>query len=365
MHANRVNKRIAQLVGSRDHLISDLPLSGEPIETVTSGTERTHFVLDATATRSILTDDDSFAPAPIAASIQRLSEHTDIDASEAYRFLTHNPLQTDRPAHADVRQQFVCAYARSLQRHGKRLSAGARSHFDRLTQHPPCALTRDVVAPAVDAILQILLADDDVPAEWPARIGGGAAMLEYMHHPRKLAAKSAQIKALFDELAAHRGEPGPRDDVRDAILTSYVLQGREPIIGGITAYLCTWLSAPEAERAQLLESITAVQLFARTAPVNYIGRSARKDVRVAGHAISAGDHVLLMLPWANADVLARQQRSLAFGAGAHMCAGQALALALTDAFLDALRYAHHAIDWSAVRPEPPVAGVFRQYGSSP
>ena len=231
-------------------------------------------------------------------------------------------------------------------------------------RHRPTALARDVIAPGVDAILQILLSDDDIAVEWIERIGGGAAMLEYLHHPRKLAAKSAQLQAFLDDFASRCGESAS-DPVREAIISSYVLQGREPIVGAIGAFLHNWLSIPPEAREHQLDSIDAAQLFAHTAPVNYIGRNARVDTHVAGHHIVAGDHLLLMLPWINGDAIARGQRTMAFGAGAHACAGQALALALTDAFLDGLRDNHSRIDWSAVECEPPVAGVFKQYGSHP
>lgn len=364
MHAIQVFKRISRLVAARGDLVLDLGPCAEAIETIVGTDMRTHIVLGASAARSILTDEERFAPASIAESIRRLSEHTGIDAIAIHRFLIHNPMQTDRPAHSALRRSYASAYAHNLRRHAGQLRGAANAHFTNLERHRPTALAHDVIAPGVDAILQILLSDDDIAVEWITRIGGGAVMLEYLHHPRKLATKSAQLQAFLDDFAARSGDSAT-DPVREAIISSYVLQGREPIVGAIGAFLHDWLASPPQARESQLDSIDAAQLFARTAPVNYIGRSARVDTRVAGQPILAGDHILLMLPWINGDAMARGQRTMAFGAGAHACAGQALALALADTFLDGLREAHCRIDWSAVECEPPVAGVFRQYGAHP
>jgi cytochrome P450 len=70
-----------------------------------------------------------------------------------------------------------------------------------------------------------------------------------------------------------------------------------------------------------------------------------------------------MLPWAGHCGPAGAKDSLAFGGGAHVCAGQALAMSIGDAFVTALRMLHDEIDWQSKKSETMVAGVFRQYRS--
>lgn len=360
LHSTRVFRRVCSLASERGHVVSNETASHEPVESI-RGTDRcAHIVCAHESANAILTDDDAFAPAPVTAAVRRYGEHAGLNTDGLLGFLTHNPMQTDRPEHAALRRNFLAAYARILRRDARHFRPCARAHFRHLAGRRPEALSRDVVAPAVDAMLRTVLAEEGVPDGLYDRVVGGAAVFEYILHPRKLATKAAQVQAFIGHLMPDAG-----GDVRNAILLSFALQGRDPIVGGVSAFLHHWLPADVETRTAALQSLSASELYARTAPVNYIGRIARRDIDVAGHSLQAGDHVLVMLPWANADALARKKRPLAFGAGVHTCAGQALALALTDAYLDELREAHRHIDWSAIRPEPPVTGVFRQYGSSP
>jgi cytochrome P450 len=102
-------------------------------------------------------------------------------------------------------------------------------------------------------------------------------------------------------------------------------------------------------------------MYWRTSPVNYIGRIATGACSVGGIAIQPEDQIVLVLPWAKQEGHAQAKNSLAFGAGAHMCAGQALALAIGDAWLSELKTQRTRIRWAEIKPDRPVTAVFRQY----
>src|SRR5690606_18525743 len=108
------------------------------------------------------------------------------------------------------------------------------------------------------------------------------------------------------------------------------------------------------------------QALARaSSPVNYVGRIATRACQLEGVAIAAGERVILMLPWANAPTCPGSSLgNMAFGAGAHVCAGQALALAIIEAYLSALKVHYATIDWKRLVPEPALHSVFHSYGEA-
>lgn len=331
---------------------SSAHLGLSPIETLRSEGECVHLVSSMGACKTILSDDASFAPAPIAEAVRIIGERFGLEVREAYEFLRENPMQLTDDAHQARRRQHLGHYATMLKNSTATFRQIADACFDVLAGNPPRSLVRDVVEPFVDGALgHIATQNGIVPTRFLSVCQDNHVLLEHVHHPRKLERKSRQI-------AAFNSADAPQDN----ILLSYALQGRDPMIGGITAFLHHLFQQPPADRADVLDKMTASTLYRITSPVNYIGRIARCAVTVDGVEISPGDQILLLLPAANGDPAATtDQRGVAFGAGGHTCAGQALALSITDAFLGALRNRFADVDWSGLQTDLPIPAVFRQY----
>ena len=70
--------------------------------------------------------------------------------------------------------------------------------------------------------------------------------------------------------------------------------------------------------------------------------------------------MIVMLPLANGDTTPKS--SLAFGSGPHACAGQALALNVATAWIDALKNSFPRIEWERIKFGSFKPAVFVQYG---
>lgn len=349
----QIYKKLNRHAEARSDLVTGLPAPGtQSIETFRDKSECLHLVGSMAACKAILSDDESFSPAPIAEAVRIIGEHFGIDVGAAHEFLRENPMQLSGQLHASRRKQYLSHYAATLKKMSASFRKIADDRLEALTECPPRSLVQDIVAPFVDDVLRQIAGTNGTTSEIYISVSrNNNILLEHVHHPRKLEQKSRQISAF-----------NPADKPQDNVLLSYILQGRDPIIGGITAFLRGLCSMRTLERATTLSNISAAGMFRITSPVNYIGRVARRAISIEGVDITPGDQVLLLLPNANGDPRAMtDSRGVAFGAGNHTCAGQALALSITDAFLSALRTRHDNIDWSMLQPDTPVAAVFRQY----
>ena len=203
----------------------------------------------------------------------------------------------------------------------------------------------------MDAVIEEILAQwERVPLDRKAWSGSSSCIFEYVHSPGRLRKKAEQVARLSSRLPAAEKE----------ILLTYVLQGRDPLIGALNGALHNIAQLPAGERGAIIEKMHAKQLFFATSPVNYIGRVATKNTSLEGTPISAGDQMIIMLPWANADTTAKS--SVAFGSGSHACAGQALALSIATAWIEALKDYFAKIEWERVKLGSFKPAVFVQYG---
>lgn len=348
-----IYRKLTRFAATRADLAADHPPAERvPCETLRDATECIHLLGSMSACKAVLSDDESFAPSPIAEAVRIIGERFGMDVAAACEFLRENPMQLSGDVHTQRRRQFLLHYAATLKRQSDAFRQLADARLDVLAQDPPRSLVSDLVEPFIDDVLRQVAATQGIaPPAYASVSRDNNVLLEHVHHPRKLEQKSRQISAI--------NTPGkPQDNA----LLSYILQGRDPMIGGITAFLRHLFGMISADRVRALSSTTAAGLYRMTSPVNYIGRMALRAVNIDGIEIAPGDQVLLLLPAANGDPAgASDNRGVAFGAGDHTCAGQALALSITDAFLAALRSRHDGIDWSMLQPDAPVAAVFRQY----
>lgn len=348
-----IYRKLTRFASTRADLATDLPPSERiPIETLRDGAECIHLIGSMSACKAVLTDDDSFAPSPIADAVRIIGERFGLDVGAACEFLRENPMQLSGDTHTRRRRQYLSHYAATLKKLSATFRQIADARLETLAEQPPRSLVRDLAEPFIDDVLRHIAATRGVTPEKYASVSrDNNVLLEHVHHPRKLEQKSRQISAF--------NTPGkPQENA----LLSYILQGRDPMIGGITAFLHCLFRMPATDRTEALASTTAARLYRITSPVNYIGRVARQATCINGVQVAPGDQLLLLLPGANGDPAATSDlRGVAFGAGDHTCAGQALALSITDAFLAELRIRHEGIDWSMLQPDTPSASVFRQY----
>jgi cytochrome P450 len=348
-----IYKKLTQSTSSRADLATDQKAGQRAtFETFRDSTECTHLVGSMSACKAVLSDDENFAPSPIAEAVRTIGERFGLDVGAAYGFLSENPMQLSGDEHSSRRKQHLSHYASTLKRMSGAFQRTADKHLAAAVENPPHSIVEGIVEPYVDDLLQQVVSAFGVSPEAYRQVcRGNNILLEHVHHPRKLSEKSRQISAF----PAH-------GQAQDKILLSYILQGRDPMIGGITAFLRSICDMPTSERSAALARTSAAGLFRLTSPVNYIGRIARRAITIEGIEIAPGDQLLLLLPSANGDPsAATDNRGVAFGAGHHTCAGQALALSITDTLLAALRSRHNDIDWSTFQPDTPVAAVFRHY----
>jgi hypothetical protein len=204
----------------------------------------------------------------------------------------------------------------------------------------------------VDSIIEETLRQwGDLTVDRNAWAGSSSCIFEYIHSPGRLRKKTEQVSRLFSCL--------PQASEKEVLLT-YILQGRDPLIGALNGAVHKIAQLPASERGAAIEKLNAKQFFFAASPVNYIGRVATKNTSLEGSPVSAGDQIIIMLPWANADTTATS--SVAFGSGPHTCAGQALALSIATAWIEALKAYFAKIEWERVKLRSFKPAVFVQYG---
>jgi hypothetical protein len=322
-----------------------------------------HVFADHSECHQILRDTNFIQP-KFADAIAEIFCSIGSEAKVIENFLAKNPIGLDGQPHIAARQSFASNYRSAQRSLSDRLPIMSRRAFESFIHKKNSSITADLIEPYVDTVIEAILHDKIEFAQitrdsWS---GYSSCIFEYVHSPAKLKKKDAQVSRIAGRFGPEFAGGGEEEINSEPILLSYILQGRDPLIGGLSAYMHSLVSMNEDKRSFSIGNINARGLFWRTSPVNYIGRIATKPATVGSIHIQAGDHVVLMLPWANHDTAAKPENSLAFGAGAHVCAGQALSLAIGGAWIDGLKSHHTRIHWREIRPDRSTPAVFRQYG---
>ena len=367
MHTLKVNAEIMRRIRGRGHTVAGPALLGVPaIETVGDIDSRTHFVQSHQACSAILSD-DAFEPSDIASAVAAVGRKFDIDVGAVEAFLHQTPLLSRGDDHKARRNQFMQHH--NLMRHeqAQSIQQAAEHHFEHVESAESGGLSSRLVTPFIDAVLRRIL-DSEVPnggraydqlAELPASV------LEYVHHPRALGVIAAQVRQCLTEIDRAGSEAvEARPVALPQVLLAYALMGRDPLIGGLSAFLhdLVLTSRTPAERMRWLAEMTARALFRQASPVNFIGRTATREIELEQTCMRPGDRLLLFLPHANAGQVRRSNTAgLAFGHGPHVCAGAALSLAIADAYLCAFRRHADRIHFDRFMPEPIAPGVFLRY----
>lgn len=353
-------KFITALTQTRTDFLSADDISGiDPIKTFPGSDFSIHILAGHGVCQRVLSDATFIQPSIADAIKNVMGNHTSALAALDI-FLRSNPIQLDGARHKSARRFFLQEYRDALRAVGDCLPSLADQAFSNFIARGSRRVTQDLATPYVDSVLgSILSTHYNLSIDASAWSGDSSSIFEFFHAPKRLQAKGFQISEILKTAAA--GPSVSADDERTPVLLSYLLQGRDPLLGAFGAFMHRLTEIGDGERAQAVAQMTCRELFWRSSPVNYIGRTATRDVEISNVMIKSGDQLILMLPWANHSNERSPDNSLAFGTGPHICGGQALALSIADAWLDALRYRYGEIDWHSITPGKVVPAVFRMY----
>jgi cytochrome P450 len=342
-----IYKYIKEVLRDRPIASAAAEASHPGIRTFSDGTRSVHVVTGEAECRAALTQ-PQFRQPDFAALLRTALPRGGTTSCIAAEFFETNPINLDGEAHRAARQRFLVTLnaLRKTMRPG--VESLARRSLAALADAEHRASIPDTCTKFVDGVVGHLLGQLGVPASEAAPWSGGSACIfEFFPSGAMLRKKEDQVRRF---LASLRDAP----PVDTAIVLSFILQGRDPMLGGLCAFLAGLARAEPDARAQRLTDTDGLRLFRATAPVNYIGRFATSDTEIGEYAIAAGDEVVIMLGLTGGS-------GLAFGAGAHVCAGQALAIDVTDCWLGELRRVADRVNWPGLRAVRSVPAVFQQY----
>lgn len=354
----QIYKFLAALTANRPDCFSCDPCTlGQKIRTFSDEGARTHVVFGYDECRFILTH-DGFAQPRITDAIDAVMGMPQ-ECLINERFLRPNPINLDGTTHRRTRRRFIQSFNKAFNAVKPDLPEHARRSMAELAAVSPPDDHSRAIPDFIDSVLTRVLSaygvENPSKSHWQS---GSSSIFDYFHSRTRLKRKESEISGFVSSISR---ESGAVCDSDLPIILSYLLQGRDPLIGSLSAYLNALANQGASERVQCIRETTARDLIWRTSPVNYIGRTAEANASVGDTEILRGDKLLLMLPWARAASCTGPSPSLAFGGGAHTCAGQAISLEITAHWLSALRSWHDRINWDALAPLKPVPGVFRQY----
>lgn len=354
-----VYKYITSLAQTRPDFISrDDVAHVDPIKTFPGAHFSIHVLAGHTECQQVLTD-AAFIQPKIADAIKNIAGDHLEELKPLELFLRNNPIQMDGAVHRATRQAFMREYRDAQRAVESLLYSLADRSLSNFIQNGSTQISKELASHYVDDVIGLILSKRyGAEIDYGAWSGEAAPIFEFFHAPKKLKEKGRQISGLLKALA---GNSSATNDNQAPILLSYLLQGRDPLIGALSGYMRRLSEISDEERTASVARIRSRELFWRTSPVNYIGRTATKDVELSGVAISKEDQLILMLPWASHSKESSSRDSLAFGGGSHTCGGQALALSIADAWLAALRSRFRDIDWESEKNESVIPAVFRQY----
>lgn len=139
----------------------------------------------------------------------------------------------------------------------------------------------------------------------------------------------------LSELVRDADRIGGFDDLDLAAnLVMLVAAGHQTTTGLIAGAVTEWLSPSRDVDTQ--PGLDMDRLLATVSPSRFIGRTALADTVLDGHAIRAGQTVLLLLAAVNWSTADGHSARLAFGSGAHRCPGILLARVEAQIVLDRL-----------------------------
>jgi cholest-4-en-3-one 26-monooxygenase len=281
-------------------------------------------------------------------------------------------LNLDPPAHAEVRRPLVPLFApQAAATLEPRMRALLRDLFAGAAARGGCDFATDLAAPLPLAIICDMLG---VPEEDRARLGHWGDVMAAADDPelgRELQGRAQNEAAMELGMYGYRLGETRRADAGDdlvARLMRATIGGRavdlatfsglfvQILIGGnetTRSLLCGGFLAlverPDAYAALAADPAlipgTVEEMLRWVSPVHYFRRTATRDTELGGHAIRAGDRVVMLYAAANRDPAAfdaperfdvrrAPNPHVAFGFGEHFCLGARIARLETRVFLE-------------------------------
>ncbi|MGV3650769.1 MAG: hypothetical protein ACO1OK_05045 [Devosia sp.] len=315
----------------------------------------THVVLAPRLVEAVLGAHETFLQADFHAAISA------VDRESAWHwvryFISHNPIQHDGPAHKASREAFLTVFAdvsRRLDGAWREMSAANVAEFAQGHIASPAEFARLSADRFIEAVIGLhapgLPAGALVDADKPS----AKSVFGYLHSPARLAAEEASLV----ELVGAMGREGAGPDGVMPMLLSLIVQGRDPMVGTMAAFLNHLLALEPDQRRAEIAGASPREVFRKAASVNYTGRRAAAAFARDGLDVMPGDAVLVILPPLNGSP---NGPDLSFGHGAHRCAGKALAYQMLGIWLDGLRKSCDSIPWQSLVADRRMPGVFEEY----
>ncbi|WP_231373036.1 hypothetical protein [Thioalkalivibrio sp. AKL10] len=335
-------------------------VSTSRVEVIEHHGERLHLVADPALTRELLSN-APLCPFSQAAGLEGMCDHFGLNGSLVGEFFRRSPIFLEGDFHREARKHFsrLARVAKEVLR--PELDDLVEVHF-----RATCRADRGMGLATVGAVqfvdrvlfrlFELLLPGSE--KHYPELAAHPQSLFELVHHPRRL---GDTLDAMAVLLQAYHEDSEARE--RAWMLMSFVLMGRDPLVGGMADFLHLWRAQPETERAEWLAGMQARDVFRYTRPVNLISRVATGRLNEAELDVHPGELVVFML-------MARDRAGstcpvprddLAFGHGPHFCVGMPLSLEITQAWMGGLERWDKEIPWDNFRTEQPVPSVFRRY----
>jgi hypothetical protein len=356
----RISALLGDIVRHRTAYGSGSTLPFAPSYSFEGEGQTTHVVIAPALVSQILARPADFAQADIRAAI------IEIDKAGAFQhipyFLEANPIQQNGSEHAQTRARFIAQFnLLSRQLDGEWRDASKAAFADLATGGfaSPAAFARRSVDGFIDRVISACAENHQPGAFIAAGKPSSKSVFGFFHNRNRLAAEERSLEAVLAGMQLRQPDDG---DTVLPVMLSFLVQGRDPLMGSMAALLNHLAAALPEARAAHLDTIDVRSVFAMASAVNYIGRIARAPAELEGLAISPDDHIVLILPPLAAPEPGARALDLSFGAGPHRCAGKAVAYQLLDIWLNDLKAAAPALDWAGFVPDQRRSGVFEDYG---
>ena len=324
------------------------------VKTFTEGARSIDVVVGENECRSLL-EHKGFHQHDFATTLKKRLPSDHPPSCIGSEFLERNPISLNGEPHRAARREFLKSYNTVRKDVIPKIRPVAAKSFQMLTHRDDRASIDHAVAYYVDSIAQHLISHfADTVADASLWSSSSACIFEIFSSNVSLRKKEGQVRKLLEVANATAAS----ECLETSVMLSFLLQGRDPIFGALCAFLRRMSCADDVKREEMLDDAYGQNLFHQSTPVKYVGRVASRNIVFAGTKFTEGDEVYVMLPEQG---ILRRNRGMAFGIGAHVCAGQALSIDIGNCWLEELQRVHREMDWSQLPTIKPIPSVFLKF----